>query len=250
MRETVPRVSARPIAVRYVVFAASAGLLFLWALFQNLYRIGTAPILADEPAYTTAAWRYLTGTVGPPVPVSAGHLAGNPDNFEHPPLVKYLFAAAERLAGTPHGLTAARVVSALATLAAAAVVALWVGRLAGRWTGHRHPHRPRRRGQGERLPRRGRPGRPRRHDRPPRPPPPPRPGPHRPGRRRPAHLPAHLRRPVPAAAPPRRPHPLPGRLPARPLPRRPPGRRRRPPHQHRTLVGEPLVRRPRLRPPP
>jgi 4-amino-4-deoxy-L-arabinose transferase-like glycosyltransferase len=117
-------------------FAALSALVGLWALFQNLYKIGTAPILADEPGYVGSGWSYVHGDVQPPLSGAQGRaLVANADNFEHPPLGKYLFGLAELISGTPDSLTAARVVSATATLVAAAAAALWLGRTMGRWTG-------------------------------------------------------------------------------------------------------------------
>lgn len=121
---------------RDVLFLGSSVVIGFWALFQNLYKLGTAPILADEPTYITAARRYRSGTLLPLRKTNAAnYLFATPDNFEHPPLVKYLFGAAQWLDGHPQSLDAARVVSALATLSAALVIAVWVGKVAGRWTG-------------------------------------------------------------------------------------------------------------------
>ena len=118
------------------LFVSLSALVGLWALFQNLYKIGTAPILADEPTYVDSAWRYVHGDIHAPLSSAAAHaLVGNADNFEHPPLDKYLFGLAQLISGTPYSLTAARVVSALATLLAAVAVAFWIGRTIGRWTG-------------------------------------------------------------------------------------------------------------------
>lgn len=116
-------------------FVAAAVLTTLWAVFQNFYKLGTAPIVADEPTYTSAAWRYVHGQVLAPVPLTGGRPALTPDNFEHPPLAKYLFGLAQLVDGTPSGLTAARAISALATVLAGLAVAVWIGRAAGRWTG-------------------------------------------------------------------------------------------------------------------
>lgn len=125
-----------PRAPRDWWFLGASALVGLWALFQNLYKIGTGPILADEPTYIIAAQRYLTGNLWAPRPrTAANYLGATPDNFEHPPLVKYLFGVAQWVDGAPHSLNAPRVVSALATLVAALVAALWVGKVAGRWTG-------------------------------------------------------------------------------------------------------------------
>ena len=116
------------------LFVAASVLVTAWAVFQNFFRIGTAPILADEPTYVESAWQYVHGTVHPPT-VSGTTLVSAPGNFEHPPLTKYLFGLAEVLDGHPNDLTAARCVSALATLLAGLIVAVWLGREAGRWTG-------------------------------------------------------------------------------------------------------------------
>ena len=108
-------------------------LLGAWALFQNFFKIGTAPILADEPVYAAAGRRYLHGEAGSPPRFTAQ--LELPDNFEHPPLTKYLFGLAQTLVGAPEDLTAARCVSATATVLAALVAGVWIGRIAGRWTG-------------------------------------------------------------------------------------------------------------------
>jgi hypothetical protein len=72
-----------------------------------------APILADEPPYIIAAQRYLNGNLSAPRPrTAADYLGATPDNFEHPPLVKYLFGVAQWLDGAPHSLSVPRVVSA------------------------------------------------------------------------------------------------------------------------------------------
>ena len=118
------------------LFAGASVLIGLWAVFQNFYKIGVAPILADEPVYIAAAQRYWTGDLWPlRSPKAANYLGATPDNFEHPPLVKYLFAIAQWLDDAPHSLAAPRATSALATLLAAGLAAVWVGRIAGKWTG-------------------------------------------------------------------------------------------------------------------
>lgn len=115
-------------------FAAASLLVALWAVYQNFDKLGTAPIVADEPTYIGAGWSYLRGRVAPPGSYTGlAHAAAG--NFEHPPLAKYLFGLAQWIAGTPSGLTASRAVSALATVLAGAVAAVWIGRAAGRWTG-------------------------------------------------------------------------------------------------------------------
>jgi hypothetical protein len=116
------------------IFVAASVLVTAWAVFQNFFRIGTAPILADEPTYVESAWQYVHGTVHPPT-VSGTTLVSVPGNFEHPPLTKYLFGLAQMLDGHANDLTASRCVSSLATLLAGLIVAVWLGREAGRWTG-------------------------------------------------------------------------------------------------------------------
>ncbi len=80
------------------------GLVALWA---GLWRIGTTTILFDEPIYAALGRDYLAGDLS--------------DTAGHPPLVPYLFGSAQVLAGD--GVTAARVVSALASVVIALV--LW-----------------------------------------------------------------------------------------------------------------------------
>jgi 4-amino-4-deoxy-L-arabinose transferase-like glycosyltransferase len=116
------------------LFVAASVLVTAWAVFQNFFRIGTAPILADEPTYIESAWQYVHGTVRPPT-VSGTTLVSAPGNFEHPPLTKYLFGLAQVLDGHADDLTASRCVSSLATLLTGLIVAVWLGREAGRWTG-------------------------------------------------------------------------------------------------------------------
>ena len=82
-----------------MLFRSACVLLGAWALFQNFFKIGTAPILGDEPAYTAAGWLYLHGHVSSPAPYRSQ--AATPANFEHPPLAKYLFGLAQTVSGTP-----------------------------------------------------------------------------------------------------------------------------------------------------
>jgi len=115
-------------------FGGAVGLVAVWALFQNLFRIGTSTIVADEPTYANAAWRYVHDDVAPPA-VHPSMSIVTPDNFEHPPLAKFLFGIAQLIAGSPDSVTADRVVSALCTLLAGLLIGVWIGRYAGRWTG-------------------------------------------------------------------------------------------------------------------
>ena len=121
------------------VFVLASLLVAAWAGFQNFFRIGTAPILAGEPTYVEAGWQYVHGTVHAPTVVggggSSGALVAAPGDFGHPPLAKYLFGLAQLLGGQADDLTAARCVGSLAALLTGLVVAVWVGREAGRWAG-------------------------------------------------------------------------------------------------------------------
>lgn len=108
-------------------------LVLLWALFQDFFRLGTPQLLADEPIYAKAAWIYVHGSPLPPSR-STSALAATVDNFEHPPLAKYLFGIAQLLAGRL-SITVDRAVSAVFLVLAGVLVAVWIGRAAGRWTG-------------------------------------------------------------------------------------------------------------------
>jgi 4-amino-4-deoxy-L-arabinose transferase-like glycosyltransferase len=116
------------------LFWPACAAVLLWAVFQNFYRLGTPNVLSDEPTYAQAAWRYLTGQVGKPLAVTRAASPFDRTNFRHPPLAKWFFAIAQSVAGHP-SVTADRVVAALATVLTGAVIALWIGRAAGRWTG-------------------------------------------------------------------------------------------------------------------
>lgn len=130
-RTLARRLYAEP---RHQIFIGVSLIVSAWAVFQNFGKLGTAPILADEPTYIDAGWAYVHGRVSPPGRYAGlAHTAAG--NFEHPPLAKYLFGLAQWIAGTPNGLTASRAVSASATVAAGVLVAVWIGRAAGRWTG-------------------------------------------------------------------------------------------------------------------
>lgn len=115
----------RPDAFGLAVIVAS-----IWGAVANLSRLTFPGQAFDEPLYALAGWRYLHGGAGP---VPPGQLS-NIDNFEHPPLAKYLFGLAELIAGHP-SVVADRVVAASCTLATAVVLGLWIGHVAGRWVG-------------------------------------------------------------------------------------------------------------------
>ncbi|MFC1437110.1 phospholipid carrier-dependent glycosyltransferase [Streptacidiphilus sp. N1-10] len=127
------RPGARRSTAANVCFAGTAATVFLWALFQDFFRLGTPQILADEPTYQKAAWSYVHGqdllsAHGTPAAAVGGV------NFQHPPLAKYLFGVAQLLAGRP-SITADRAVSALCLILTGLLVAVWIGRATGRWTG-------------------------------------------------------------------------------------------------------------------
>ena len=111
-------------------FVAAAVTLLTWAIFQNLYKFRTATYLFDEPIYSAAGWRYVTGTIGP---TPAGTQASL-DNFEHPPLAKWLFGIAQAVVGHS-SVSADRVVAGLCSVATGVLVAWWLYRMSLRWTG-------------------------------------------------------------------------------------------------------------------
>ena len=125
--------SPERLRIRFVlpgIFGYAVAAVTGWALLANLARIGYPAQAFDEPFYAQAAWRYVHGDGNrPPTGVLSNY-----DNFEHPPLAKYLFGIAQLFAGHP-SVVADRVVAALFTLGSAAVVGVWLGRVAGRWVG-------------------------------------------------------------------------------------------------------------------
>jgi hypothetical protein len=123
---------------------SGAGVL-LWGLILNFVRLGPSLIMPDEDTYATAAWRYVQGTVSPALRLSPGSNTGplpigqssaqiNADNFQHPPLGKWLFGLGQLVAGH-ESVTADRTVAAIATFLTGVVLLIWIGRVAGRWTG-------------------------------------------------------------------------------------------------------------------
>lgn len=111
-------------------FAVAVAIAVVWAATANLWRIGFPTTGLDERIYATAAWRYVHGIHGAP---PTGY-SSNFDNFEHPPLAKYLFGVAQLAAGH-QSVVVDRVVAALCTVATAAVLGIWLGHVAGRWVG-------------------------------------------------------------------------------------------------------------------
>jgi 4-amino-4-deoxy-L-arabinose transferase-like glycosyltransferase len=107
-------------------FGVASAAVLLWALFLNFFRLDTPNVLADEPTYAIAAWRYVHGNMRAR---SIPHA-----NFQHPPLAKWLYGAAQLTVGHA-SVTADRVVAASATILTGVVLAVWIGRAAGRWPG-------------------------------------------------------------------------------------------------------------------
>jgi 4-amino-4-deoxy-L-arabinose transferase-like glycosyltransferase len=121
-------------AITDPLFLPACLAVLFWAVFQNFYRLGTPNVLSDEPTYVYAAWRYIEGRVGAPLAVTRAASPFDRANFQHPPLAKWFFGIAQYVAGHP-SVTADRVVAAIATVLTGAVIALWIGRAAGRWAG-------------------------------------------------------------------------------------------------------------------
>jgi len=134
------------LAAASVLYWMSSAVVLLWALVLNFYRLGPSLIMPDEGTYALAAWRYVQGTVSPALQLSPGSNTGavlpigqssaqiNADNFQHPPLGKWLFGLGQLVAGH-ESVTADRTVAAIATLLTGVALLVWVGRAAGRWTG-------------------------------------------------------------------------------------------------------------------
>ncbi|MCU1498113.1 MAG: glycosyl transferase family 39 [Acidimicrobiales bacterium] len=136
-QRAVRRVPADAVPARRggLAYQLAAATVVGWALFQNVYRLGTSPILPDEPLYQKAAWRAVNGLTKPALTASDGTgAAANEDIFERPALGKLVFGVPQWLLGH-QSILADRVVAVCATLALAAVLAWWVTRFAGRWTG-------------------------------------------------------------------------------------------------------------------
>lgn len=100
----------------------------VWAIGASYWRLGDPARLPDEPTYVATGWRYLHWSS------TSGRIRTHVSNFEHPPLAKILFGAAQVIVGHK-SVTASRTVAATCTLAAALVVGLWLARARGRWTG-------------------------------------------------------------------------------------------------------------------
>jgi hypothetical protein len=136
--------SAGPSTATFLYWASCAGVL-LWGLVVNFIRLGPTIIMPDEGTYANAAWRYVQGTISPAIKLTPGSNNGrlpigqssaqiNPDNFQHPPLAKWLFGLGQLVVGH-QSVTADRTVAAIATFLTGIVLLIWVARVAGRWAG-------------------------------------------------------------------------------------------------------------------
>lgn len=120
---------------RQFPFLVASFVVGAWATFVNFFHLQVPAVLSDEWVYALGASQYVHGRVAAPLPLSAArHYISNPDNFEHPPLAKWIYGIGQLLAGHL-SVSADRAIAALATLAAGALVAFWIGRIAGRWWG-------------------------------------------------------------------------------------------------------------------
>lgn len=88
------------------------------AVFVAFWRLGRATVVNDEFVYVRAGWAYVHGDVSL--------------NLEHPPFAKYLYGAAQLVAG--QGVLGPRVVAALAVLGTGVVLFVWLRKEAGFWT--------------------------------------------------------------------------------------------------------------------
>jgi hypothetical protein len=105
------------------------------ALYANFVHLTVATMLSDEPVYMHAAWRYLHSQTGPLHKLANGSwYVALPDNYEHPPLAKYLFGIAQIVVGQ-ETVAADRAVAAACTLLTGALLFWWLSRVANRWVG-------------------------------------------------------------------------------------------------------------------
>jgi hypothetical protein len=102
----------------------TSAIVLLWALFLNFFRLGVPAVTDDEVTYARDGWGYLHGSL----------VVRNINHGKHPLFAKWLFGLAQLAAGH-EGVAAARVVAASATILTGAVLLVWIGRIAGRWTG-------------------------------------------------------------------------------------------------------------------
>lgn len=100
---------------RWSVFAVVA----LWAVYQDLWRLGDGNVQTDEPAYQQPGWGYLHGDFS--------------ENRQHPPTAKYLMGLTQLVFG--EGVTSARIAVAVLGLMTGLVLFVWLRRDVGWWTG-------------------------------------------------------------------------------------------------------------------
>jgi len=107
----------RLIETRSVRFIALA-LVFIWGIYQSLWKIGAPNANVDEGLYAKAGFEYVHGIFT--------------SNLEHPPTAKYLFGLAQVLLG--HEFEHARLVSGIAVVLGAAITFFWFRTEFGWWT--------------------------------------------------------------------------------------------------------------------
>ncbi len=113
-------------ALRFEVATAAVAVV---AVFQNFFRLASAPLMPNEDLYARMGWEYVHWGA-----MSAVQRAPVITNFEHPPLAKLMFGLAQVVTGHP-GVTASRAVDALFVLATAGLLGWWVGSTVGKWAG-------------------------------------------------------------------------------------------------------------------
>jgi hypothetical protein len=106
------------------MYWVASAIVLLWALFLNFFRLGVPDVMDDEVAYAKDGWAYLHGNLA----------RQRITHGKHPLLAKWLYGLAQLAAGH-ESVTADRVVAASATILTGAVLLVWIGRIAGRWTG-------------------------------------------------------------------------------------------------------------------
>ncbi|WFR67828.1 glycosyltransferase family 39 protein [Curtobacterium flaccumfaciens] len=109
---------ARRLVQQPVVRIAALVVVFVWGVYQSLWKIGATNAQVDEGLYAKSGWEYLHGI--------------ETSNLEHPPVAKYLFGFAQVVLG--HEFEHARIVSGVAVVLGAAVTFLWFRNELGWWT--------------------------------------------------------------------------------------------------------------------
>src|SRR5690349_8899983 len=83
----------RPLDVGFLLALA---LVTIASVFENFSRLAITPLHFDEGIYATSGWRYLHWDSLDPATKTTEY---GWNNFEHPPLAKLLFGAAQVIAG-------------------------------------------------------------------------------------------------------------------------------------------------------